>query len=75
MFMNGVLGGLVGIIAGADQMSPTDVTLGIWGNRWSSALCIINRIIKIDDPGWELYINNFGIWGTLVLEFLVFGQV
>ena len=27
MFMNGVLGGLVGITAGADQMSPTDAIL------------------------------------------------
>ena len=27
MFMNGVLGGLVGITAGADQMSPMDAIL------------------------------------------------
>ena len=31
MFMNGVLGGLVGITAGADQMSPTDaIVIGLF---------------------------------------------
>ena len=27
MFLNGILGGLVGITAGADQMTPTDAIL------------------------------------------------
>ena len=34
MFMNGVLGGLVGIIAGADQMGPTSAVL-IRSYSWS----------------------------------------
>ena len=40
MFMNGVLGGLVGITAGADQMSPTDAILigiiaGVYNCFWN----------------------------------------
>ena len=51
MFMNGVLGGLVGITAGADQMSPTDaIIIGlIAGVIIVLGVAFIDKL-KLDDP-------------------------
>ncbi len=46
MFLNGILGGLVGITAGADQMSPTDAIIigGVAGAIIVFAVSLIDRI-------------------------------
>ena len=51
MFLNGILGGLVGITAGADQMSPGDAILigAIAGALIVFAVSLIDKI-KLDDP-------------------------
>ena len=51
MFMNGVLGGLVGITAGADQMSPFDsILIGIIsGIIIVFGIALIDKL-KLDDP-------------------------
>ncbi|MGK0447588.1 MAG: Amt family ammonium transporter, partial [Polaribacter sp.] len=51
MFLNGILGGLVGITAGADQMSPTDAILigAIAGAIIVFAVNLIDKL-KLDDP-------------------------
>jgi len=69
MFLNGILGGLVGITAGADQMSPTDAILigGIAGAIIVFAVSFIDRI-KLDDPVGAIAVHLIcGIWGTLAV--------
>jgi len=69
MFLNGILGGLVGITAGADQMSPTDAILigGIAGSIIVFAVSFIDRI-KLDDPVGAIAVHLIcGIWGTLAV--------
>ncbi|MAC62835.1 MAG: ammonium transporter [Flavobacteriaceae bacterium] len=75
MFMNGVLGGLVGITAGADQMSPTDATLIgiIAGVIIVFGIALIDRL-KLDDPVGAIAVHLIcGIWGTLAVG--VFGAM
>ena len=77
MFMNGVLGGLVGITAGADQMSPGDaILIGIIaGVIIVLAVALIDKV-KLDDPVGAVAVHLFcGIWGHLLLEFLEKWQV
>ncbi len=69
MFLNGVLGGLVGITAGADQMSPTDAILigAIAGAIIVFAVSLIDRL-KLDDPVGAIAVHLIcGIWGTLAV--------
>ena len=69
MFMNGVLGGLVGITAGADQMSPTDATLigVIAGIILPLGVSLIDKL-KLDDPVGAIAVHLIcGIWGTLAV--------
>ena len=69
MFMNGVLGGLVGITAGADQMSPTDaILIGlIAGVIIVLGVALIDRL-KLDDPVGAIAVHLIcGIWGTLAV--------
>ena len=69
MFMNGVLGGLVGITAGADQMSPTDaIVIGlIAGVIVVLGIALIDRL-KLDDPVGAVAVHLIcGIWGTLAV--------
>jgi len=69
MFLNGILGGLVGITAGADQMSPTDAILigFIAGTIIVLAVSFIDRI-KLDDPVGAIAVHLIcGIWGTLAV--------
>ena len=75
MFMNGVLGGLVGITAGADQMSPTDaILIGIIaGVIIVFGIALIDRL-KLDDPVGAIAVHLIcGIWGTLAVG--VFGAM
>ncbi|PQJ69341.1 ammonium transporter [Polaribacter butkevichii] len=69
MFLNGILGGLVGITAGADQMSPTDAILvgAIAGALIVFAVSLIDKL-KLDDPVGAIAVHLVcGIWGTLAV--------
>ena len=75
MFLNGILGGLVSITAGADQMSPTDAILigAIGGVLIVFAVALIDKI-KLDDPVGAIAVHLIcGIWGTLAVG--VFGNL
>jgi len=75
MFLNGILGGLVGITAGADQMSPTDAILigSIAGIIIVCAVSFIDKI-KLDDPVGAIAVHlACGIWGTLAVG--IFGAL
>ncbi|HSR60534.1 MAG TPA: ammonium transporter [Robiginitalea sp.] len=69
MFLNGILGGLVGITAGADQMSPNEaVLIGlIAGVIIVGAVALIDRL-RLDDPVGAIAVHLIcGIWGTLAV--------
>jgi len=75
MFLNGILGGLVGITAGADQMSPTDAILigFIAGGLIVAAVSLIDKL-KLDDPVGAIAVHLVcGIWGTLAVG--IFGKM
>ena len=75
MFLNGILGGLVSITAGADQMSPTDAILigAIGGVLIVFAVALIDKI-KLDDPVGAIAVHlACGVWGTLAVG--VFGNL
>ncbi|MBC9796212.1 ammonium transporter [Sinomicrobium weinanense] len=75
MFLNGILGGLVGITAGADQMSPTDaIIIGIVaGVIIVLGVAFIDRL-KLDDPVGAIAVHLLcGIWGTLAVG--IFGAM
>ncbi len=69
MFLNGILGGLVGITAGADLMSPTEaILIGIIaGAIIVLGVAFIDRL-KLDDPVGAIAVHLIcGIWGTLAV--------
>jgi Amt family ammonium transporter len=75
MYLNGILGGLVSITAGADQMSPTDAILigSIGGAIIVFAVAFIDKI-KLDDPVGAIAVHLIcGIWGTLAVG--IFGAL
>lgn len=75
MFLNGILGGLVGITAGADQMSPTDAILigAIAGAIIVFGVALIDKI-RLDDPVGAVAVHLIcGIWGTLAVG--IFGNL
>ena len=75
MFLNGILGGLVGITAGADQMSPTDAIIigAIAGVIIVFGVALIDRI-RLDDPVGAVAVHLIcGIWGTLAVG--IFGNL
>ncbi|MCK8480471.1 ammonium transporter [Psychroserpens algicola] len=75
MFLNGILGGLVGITAGADQMSPTDAIIigAVAGAIIVFAVSLIDRL-KLDDPVGAIAVHLVcGIWGTLAVG--IFGEL
>lgn len=75
MFLNGILGGLVGITAGADLMSVTDsVVIGfIAGVLIVLGVNFIDRL-KLDDPVGAIAVHLIcGIWGTLAVG--IFGDL
>lgn len=74
MFLNGILGGLVGITAGADLMSPNEaVVIGlIAGAIIVGGVAFIDRI-RLDDPVGAVTVHLIcGIWGTLAVG--IFGD-
>ena len=75
MFLNGILGGLVGITAGADQMSPTDAILigAVAGAIIVFGVALLDRI-RLDDPVGAVAVHLIcGIWGTLAVG--IFGNL
>ena len=70
MTLNGILAGLVGITAGADQMTLLDsIIIGlIAGVLVYVAVIFIDSIMKIDDPVGAISVHLVcGIWGTLAV--------
>lgn len=75
MFLNGILGGLVGITAGADLMSPNEaVVIGfIAGLIIVGGVALIDKL-KLDDPVGAVTVHLIcGIWGTLAVG--IFGSM
>jgi len=75
MFLNGILGGLVGITAGADLMSPENaIAIGlISGIIIVLAVALIDKL-KLDDPVGAVAVHLVcGIWGTLAVG--IFGSM
>ncbi len=75
MFLNGILGGLVGITAGADIMSVTDaIVIGfIAGALIVLAVAMVDKL-KLDDPVGAIAVHLVcGIWGTLAVG--IFGEL
>lgn len=75
MFMNGVLGGLVAITAGADQMSTGEAMIigSIGGIVVVLAIALLEKL-KLDDPVGAIAVHLFaGMWGTLAVG--LFGEL
>ena len=69
MFLNGILGGLVGITAGADVMTPESAILigAIAGALIVFAVSCIDRL-RLDDPVGAIAVHLIcGVWGTLAV--------
>ena len=69
MFLNGILGGLVGITAGADVMTPESAIIigAIAGVLIVFAVSFIDAV-KLDDPVGAIAVHLIcGIWGTLAV--------
>ena len=69
MVLNGILGGLVGITAGADQMGPMAAIMigAIAGVIIPFAVVLFDRL-KLDDPVGATSVHLVcGIWGTLAV--------
>ena len=74
MFLNGILGGLVGITAGADLMSPNEaVLIGlISGSIIVAGVALVDRM-RLDDPVGAVTVHLIcGMWGTLAVG--IFGS-
>jgi Amt family ammonium transporter len=75
MFLNGLLGGLVGITVGADIMSVTDAIVigGVAGTLIVLGVGFIDRL-KLDDPVGAISVHLIcGVWGTLAVG--IFGEM
>jgi Amt family ammonium transporter len=75
MFLNGILGGLVGITAGADLMSPNEaVVIGfLAGIIIVAGVALVDKL-KLDDPVGAVAVHLIcGIWGTLAVG--IFGNL
>ena len=75
MFLNGILGGLVAITAGADLMSPNEsVLIGIIGGIVVVFTVSLLDKLKLDDPVGAIAVHlGCGIWGTLAVG--IFGSM
>jgi len=75
MFLNGILGGLVAITAGADQMSPNEsVVVGLIGGIIVVLAVALLDKLKLDDPVGAIAVHlGCGIWGTLAVG--IFGEL
>jgi Amt family ammonium transporter len=69
MVLNGILAGLVGITAGADQMGVIDsVIIGLVGGGLVVFGVVLFDKLKIDDPVGAISVHLIGgIWGTLAV--------
>jgi Amt family ammonium transporter len=75
MFLNGILGGLVGVTAGADIVSVTDSIFigGIAGVLIVVGVALVDKM-KLDDPVGAIPVHLMcGIWGTLAVG--IFGDL
>jgi Amt family ammonium transporter len=75
MVLNGILGGLVGITAGADQMGPmTAILIGMIAGFIIPLSVVFFDRVKIDDPVGATSVHLVcGIWGTLAVG--IFGNM
>jgi len=76
MALNGVLAGLVGITAGADQMAIWESVVigGVAGALVYFSVIFFDRVLKIDDPVGATSVHLVcGIWGTLAVG--IFGDL
>ena len=75
MFLNGILGGLVAITAGADLMSPNEsVLVGLIGGVIVVFAVALLDKLKLDDPVGAIAVHlGCGIWGTLAVG--IFGNM
>ena len=76
MVLNGILGGLVGITAGADQMSGLDsIAIGaIAGVIIPISIVFFDKTLRLDDPVGATSVHGVcGIWGTLAVG--IFGDL
>ena len=69
MVLNGILGGLVGITAGADQMGVTDsILIGLIAGAFVVLAVVFFDRMKLDDPVGAISVHLVcGIWGTLAV--------
>jgi len=69
MALNGILAGLVGITAGADQMTAMNSTvIGLVAGALVFSSVLLFDKIKIDDPVGAISVHLVcGIWGTLAV--------
>jgi len=69
MVLNGILGGLVGITAGADQMGPLDsIIIGLISGVLVVAAVLFFDKVKVDDPVGATSVHLVcGIFGTLAV--------
>jgi Amt family ammonium transporter len=70
MVLNGILGGLVGITAGADLMSPGEAIIigGVAGFIIPLAVVFFDQRLKLDDPVGATSVHlACGLWGTLAV--------
>lgn len=69
MVLNGILAGLVGITAGADQMGVnSSIIIGLVGGGLIVLAVIFFDKIKVDDPVGAISVHLVGgIWGTLAV--------
>ncbi len=75
MFLNGILGGLVAITAGAYKMSPNEAIISgvIGGVIVVYAVALLDKL-KLDDPVGAIAVHlACGIWGTLAVG--IFGEL
>ncbi|GAA0880432.1 ammonium transporter [Algoriphagus jejuensis] len=75
MVLNGILAGLVGITAGADQMGVFDsIIIGVVGGALVVFGVVLFDKIKIDDPVGAISVHLVGgVWGTLAVG--IFGDL
>jgi Amt family ammonium transporter len=75
MVLNGILGGLVGITAGADVMSPTNaVVIGLIAGCIIPLSVVMFDRLKLDDPVGATSVHLVcGVWGTLAVG--IFGDL
>jgi len=75
MVLNGILGGLVGITAGADQMGATDaILIGLIAGALVVCAVVFFDRMKLDDPVGAISVHLVcGVWGTLAVG--IFGEL